>query len=163
MGTYRNVKLIEDLAEPLHLPLHLFSALVPEALLVCLLKSNGRCLLQRRHTAVADAGVSTGNVLDQVLGSDQVADAPAGGVEGFACGADGERPLIVLWLHGGNSGKWDIVETVVDLVGEDDEVVLHGKVTDAFEFIARENLPNRIMTSSLAPNVDCRKWRLTGN
>ena len=163
MVTHRNVKLIEDLAEPLHLPLHLFSALVPEALLVCLLKSNGRCLLQRRHTTVADAGVSTGNVLDQVLGSDQVADTPASGVEGFASRTDGERPLVVLWLHGGNPGERDIVETVVDLVGEDDEVVLHGKVPDAFEFVARENLPNRIMTTSLAPNFDCEKWRLTEN
>jgi hypothetical protein len=41
--------------------------------------------------------------------------------------------------------------------------VLHGKVTDAFEFITRENFSNRIMTTSLAPNFDCEKWRLTGN
>lgn len=133
--TYRNIELVKHLTEELHLLLHLRPALVPEAGRVGLFESDGSGLLQGRHAAVADARVRAGNVLDQVLGANQVPDTPPGGVEGLARGADGERALVQLGRHCGDAGEGDVEEAVVDLIGEDDEVVLDAQVANALEFL----------------------------
>jgi hypothetical protein len=114
-------------------------------LLVSFLKGNGCCFLEGRDTAVADAGVCTGNVFDQMVGSNEVADTPASSVEGLSGGANCERSLVKLWFDGGNSSKRNIVEAVVDFIREDDEVVLHSEVTDAFEFFVREDLADGVV------------------
>lgn len=149
MEAYRNFELIKHLTETLHLVLHLVTALIPETLFLCFLKSNGCGLLERRDTAVADAGVCAGNVFNQVLRSDQVANAPAGGVESLTSRANSKSALIVFRLHGSQPSEGHIVETVIDLVRKNDEVVLDREVTNALEFSAREDLANRVVTYSL--------------
>lgn len=84
-----NVELVKDLAEAGHFALHLGLGLVPEVVGVGLLEANGGGFLERGDGRVADACVGCGHGCDEFGGADEVADAPAGGVEVFACGADG--------------------------------------------------------------------------
>lgn len=84
-------------------------------------------------------------VFDQMLWSNEVPDAPAGGVEGFASRADGKGALVELWRHGTDSGEWDVEQTVVDFVGEDDKIVLHAEVADALQLVSGEDFPDRVM------------------
>lgn len=91
---YRNTKLFENFTEALHLALHLSAALVPESNLVGLLKGDGGGFLEGGHAAVADAGVGGSDVLDQVLRADQVANTPAGGIEGLTSRGNGQGTLV---------------------------------------------------------------------
>jgi hypothetical protein len=118
-------------------------------LLVSFLKGNGCCFLEGRDTAVANACVCTGDIFDQMVGSNEVADTPASSVEGLSGGADCECSLVELWFDSGNSSKRNIVKAVVDFVREDDEVVLHSEVADAFEFFAREDLADGVVPKPL--------------
>lgn len=145
-GTHGDLEFVKDFAETLHLLLHLSPALVPETDLVRLLEGNGGSLLEGRHTAVADAGVRAGHVLDQVLGADEVSYSPASGVKGLACRADGESALVELGRQGSDSGERNVVEAVVDFVGKDDQVVLHANLSDALQLSAREDLANGVVT-----------------
>lgn len=144
--TYRDTELIKNLTEPLDLSLHLRSALVPEACLFGLLKGDSSCFLQRRYAAVADAGVCTGYVLDQVFGSNQVANTPTGGVEGFAGRAHGQGTLVQFRRQCPDSRERDIEQTVIDLVGQNNKVVLHAQISDALEFLTRENLAHGVVS-----------------
>ena len=51
-----------------------------------------------------------------MFGADQPADAPAGSVEVFAGGADGEGELGDFRGEGGDAGEGDVVEAVVYLI-----------------------------------------------
>lgn len=148
--TYRNTKLIKDLAEPLHLLLHLRAALVPESNLVRLLESHGGRLLQGRHAAVAYPGVRGRDVLDQMLRSDEIADSPASGIEGLARGADGQGALVDLRGQRRDSGERNVVQTVVDFVREDDDVVFHGEGANTLELLARKDLTNGVVTTAVS-------------
>ena len=143
--TYWDTKLVKNLAEELHLLLHLVPALVPEANLVCLLKRNGSSLLERRNTAIANARVRTSNVFDQMLRSNQVAHTPAGGVEGFASRAHSEGALVQLGRQGGNSGKGNIEKAVINFIGQDNKVVLDTEVTNPLQLLLGEDLANGVV------------------
>lgn len=80
-----------------------------------------------------------------MLWSNEVPDTPAGSVEGFASRADGKSALVELWRHSSNSGKWDVEQTVVDFVREDDKIVLHAEVSDALQLISGEDFPDGVM------------------
>lgn len=81
-----------------------------------------------------------------MLGTDEVSYSPASGVEGLAGRADGESALVELRRQGSDSGERDVVEAVVDFVGEDDQVVLHADLSNALQLSAREDLANGVVT-----------------
>lgn len=87
----RQAQLGEDACEARHLALHLRHRRVPEVdvWLVGHFEAHGRCFLERGDGRVADPRVCCRDVFDQVGGSDEVPDAPAGGVEVLARGSDG--------------------------------------------------------------------------
>lgn len=115
--TYRDTKLIKDLAESLNFTLHVCSALVPEALFVCLLESNSCSFLKRRHTAVTNTGVCTGHVLNQVFRADEIPNTPTSSVESLAGGAHCQGAFVQLWGQGGDSSVGNVEKAVVDFVG----------------------------------------------
>jgi hypothetical protein len=143
--TYRETELIKDLTEKLDLILHVCSAFVPEALLFSLLERNSSRLLERGDTAVADAGVCTSHVFDQMFGANEIPNTPAGGIEGLAGGADSQSTLVQFGGQGSNSCERDIKEAVVDLIGQDDQVVLHAQLANALQLLAREDLADGIV------------------
>lgn len=55
------------------------------------------------------------NIFDQVFWAEEPADPPAGGVEVFAGGADGEGYVCDRGGEGADSSEGDVVEAVVDL------------------------------------------------
>ena len=57
-----------------------------------------------------------GNILDEVLGAHEEADAPACGVEVLAGGADGDGSGGEFGGKGRDAGEGDVVEAVVDLI-----------------------------------------------
>lgn len=79
--------------------------------------------------------------------TDQIAHTPARGVEGLSSGAHRERTLIEFWFNRGDSGERNVEKTVVNLIGEDDKVVFDGEVTNALQFVARENLANGVVAT----------------
>jgi len=83
------VEFVEDLAQAGDFAAHLGDGVGPEVVGVGLLEADGRCFLQGGDGGVADARVGRRDVFDQFGGPDQVADAPAGGVEVLACAPDG--------------------------------------------------------------------------
>lgn len=141
----RQAELVKDLAEAGDLGLHLALALIPEALLVRSFEADGRGLLQRAHAAVADARVRDGDVPDQVLGPNQPPDAPARGVEVLARRADGQGQPGDVRRQRGDAGEGDVVEAVVDLVGEDDDVVFDAQRADGLEFVLGKDLAERVV------------------
>ena len=86
-----------------------------------------------------------GDVFDELRRPDQVADAPAGAVEVFAGAADGQGDLGELGGEGGDAGEGDVVEAVVDLVGEDQDAVFQAEVADAGEFGSGEYFADRVV------------------
>lgn len=103
----------------------------------------------------------TGNILDQMLRSDQVAHTPARGVKGLSGGAHRERTFIEFWLHSGDSRERNVEKAVVNLIGEDDKVVLDGQVTNALQFVARKNLSNGVVATLLVSSIFSRMVLLT--
>jgi hypothetical protein len=160
MITYRDTEFIKHLAEARDLVLHVCPALIPETLLLGLLKGYSGGFLERGHTAVADAGVSTSNVLDQMLGSDQVSDTPASGIEGLAGGAYGQSALVQLRREGSNSGEWNVEQTVIDFIRENNKVVLNAKVANTLEFFAREDLADGVVAVYMLADVSNQGSRL---
>lgn len=132
--TDRNTQLVKNLTEPSDLSLHLIARLLPEPFCFSLLKRHGRRFLQRRHTTIAYPRMRSSNVLNQMRWSDQISHSPACGIERFPGRADGKSAFIQLGGQGGDAREGDVVESVVDFVGEDDNVVLYGEGADAFEF-----------------------------
>ena len=88
--TNRQAELVEHFVESVHFAFHLFLARFPESLFVCLFEAYGYSFLQRADAAVAYTGVSSRDVLDKVLGSDEPAHTPTGTVEVLASGTDGQ-------------------------------------------------------------------------
>ena len=72
--------------------------------------------MQRGDAREADAGVCGGNVVDQICGTHEVADAPAGAVEIFACGTDCEGSRCDSGGEGGDASERGERETVVNLM-----------------------------------------------
>ena len=79
--TYGEAELVEDRAESFHASFHVAFAKVPEASFLGLLEPDGSGFLEGRGGVVADSSVGGCHVLDEVGGSDEPADAPAGAVE----------------------------------------------------------------------------------
>lgn len=104
--------------------------------------------MKGRHGTVTDPSVCASNILNQMLGSNQVSDTPAGGIECLTGGSHGQSALVELWRQSGDSSEGDVVETVVYFVGKNDKVVLNTELTNTFEFSLREDLPNRVVTVS---------------
>lgn len=151
--TYRKAKLLENLAQTINLAPHLLTTLVPETNLVGLLEGDSRSLLEGRHAAVADTGVGGGNVLDQMLGADQEANTPTRGIECLSGGTNGQCTLVQFGRQGGNAGERGVVETVIHLVRQDDQIVLDGDLTNAFQFSTGKDLANGIMADKLAWHI----------
>lgn len=124
------VQLVQDGAEARDLAAHGGDRLGPEVVGLGLLEADGGRFLERRDGAVADAGVGRGHVSDQLGGPDEVADAPAGGEEVFAHASDGEGAVGEGGGEGGDAGEGDVVEAVVDFIGEDEDVVLEAEGAD---------------------------------
>lgn len=144
-STYRKTQLVPDLVEAVQLPFHLGLALLPEAALLGLLEGHRRRFLQRADAREADPRVRRRDVLDQVLRADEVADAPAGGVEQLARGADGQRQRRDLRAQRRDAREGHVVQAVVDLVGEDEDVVLDAQVADGLEFVTAEDLADGVV------------------
>lgn len=87
--TYRNTQLIKNLTEPIYLPFHFLSTLLPETVLLRFAETYGDGFLEGGYAAETYPRVGCGDVADEVGGADQEADAPARGVEVFAGGTDG--------------------------------------------------------------------------
>lgn len=92
---------------------------------------------------------------------DQVAHSPTRRIEGLARRANRQGTLIQLRGQSRNAGEWNIIETVVDFVGEDDQVVLDGQSANAFELLAREYLAHRVVAATLdtAHHRTILKWK----
>lgn len=101
--------------------------------------------MQRRHTAVANAGVCTSNVLDQMFRSDQIAHAPASSVEGLTSRAHSEGAFVQLRGQGGNPGEWNIEQSVINFIRKDDQVVLDTEITDTLELFLGEDLAKGVV------------------
>lgn len=143
--TYWQSQLVPDFVEAVQLSLHLTLALFPEASVVCLFESNSSSFLQRADAGEANAGVCSGDVLDQMLGSDQVAHSPACSVEQLARAADSQGESCNLRAQCGHTSERHVVELVVDFVREDEDVVLDAKVANGLELLAGEDLADRVV------------------
>ena len=84
-----------------------------------------------------------------MLRPDKVSHTPTGGIEGFAGRSHGQGTFVKLRGQGANPGEWDIKEAIIDFVGKDDKIVLDTKLTNTFQFSARENLANRIVAVAM--------------
>lgn len=72
-------------------------------------------------------------------------DAPAGGVKVLAGGTDSECDFFYLGGEGGDAGEGDVVEAVVDFVGEDDDLVLDANVGNLLQLLAGVNLADGVV------------------
>ena len=84
-------------------------------------------------------------MLDQVLGAHEPADAPAGGVEVLAGGADGDGEALDLGRERGDAGKGHVVQAVVDLVRQDDDLVLDAQVPDLLQLLLGVDLADGVV------------------
>lgn len=82
--------------------------------------------------------------MDELGGAHEPAHAPAGGVEVLARRADGDGEVGKLGGQRGDAGEGDVVEAIVDLVGQDDDVVLDAEVADALELLLAEDLADGV-------------------
>ena len=131
----RHAQLVPDLVEAVHLALHVADRLVPEALGLGLLEADGAGLLERGDGREADAGVRRGDVLDEVRGAEQPPHAPAGRVEILAGGAHRDGQPLDLGGQRRHPRKGDVVEPVVDFVGQDNDLMLDAEVTNALQLL----------------------------
>lgn len=84
---------------------------------------------------------------DQVRWTGRVADAPARGVEGFADGVHGDGLRCICGGEAGEANEFRAVgEVLVDFVGENDEVVFDGDVTDGGQFVGGEDFSERVVS-----------------
>lgn len=77
--------------------------------------------------------MGSGNVADEFGGTHQVADAPPGAVEVLARGADGEGALGEGGGEGGNAGEGGERKAVIDLVGENEDVIFDAEIANGLE------------------------------
>lgn len=84
-------------------------------------------------------------MLDEVGGTDEVADSPAGAVEVLARGADGEGAGGEGGREGCDAGERGIGKAVVDFVGKDQDVVFDAEGADGLEFGEGEDLADGVV------------------
>jgi len=72
-------------------------------------------------------------------------DAPAGGVKVLAGGTDGEGDLFYLGGQSSDAGEGDVVEAVVDFVGEDDDLVFDADVGNLLQLLTGVDLADRVV------------------
>ena len=87
------------------------------------------------------------SVLDQMLFTDEVPHTPTSSVEVLARGAHGDCEFGNFWGQSGDASKRDVEEAVVDFVGENDDVVFYAEGRDLFEFFARHDFTNRVVSA----------------
>lgn len=109
--------------------------------------------MEGRHATVADSSVCTSHVLDQMLRANEVTHPPASSIEGLPSRAHGESPLIELRRQCSDPGKGNIVETVVDLIRKNDEIVLDTELADFLKLITREDLSYRVVAVVAISNL----------
>ena len=145
LKTYGNPQLRQSCTEPLDFTLHLLPALVPEILLLRFLERYSCGFLQGTDAREAYPCVRCRDVFDKIVRSEQPANTPPGAVEIFACGADCKGARGQSWREGCDAGEGCIVETVVDLVREDNDVMLFAEVADGYEFFFRKDFANWVV------------------
>lgn len=91
--THRQAEFVKNFCKALHFPLHISSAFLPEIHLFSFFEANRGSLLQGAHTTEANARVRCCYIFDQMLGTDQVPNAPTRGVKVLANRANGERQV----------------------------------------------------------------------
>ena len=92
------------------------------------------------------------DVPDQVPVADGVAHAPAGGVEGFADGADADGVAGDGRVEGCDARERRVVgEVLVDFVGEDDDVVAGAQGADGEELGGREDFTEGVVAALCEP------------
>ena len=143
--TYRKSQLVPDLVETIQLALHLGLALLPEAFALCLLERYRSGFLERTNTGETNARVCSRDVLDQVLGSDQIANPPAGSIEKLACATHSQCEGRDLGAQRRNAGEWHVVQLVVYFVGQDEDVVLDAEVANGLQLLSAEDLAHRVV------------------
>jgi len=143
--TYRQTQLVPDFVEAVQLAFHLALALFPEAPVVGLFESDGRGLLQGTDAGEADASVRGGDILDQMLGTNQVAYPPSRSVEQLTRATDSQSECRNLRAQSGNAREGHVVQLVVDFVGEDEDVVFDAEVADGLQLLAGEDLADRVV------------------
>ena len=125
--------------------MHFLAGGFPKGVFGGVFETDGHGFLQRGDGRVADPGVGGGDVGDEFGGADQPADAPARGVEVLAAGPDGEGAGGDFRGEGPDAGEGGVVESVVDLVREDEDVVFDGQVADGLEFFAGEDFADGVV------------------
>lgn len=143
--TYGQTQLVPDFVETIKLPLHLCLALLPEAFALCLLERYGSRLLKRADTRETDASVRCSNVLDQMLGSNQVSHSPTGCVEQLASAANCQSKICDLRAKRRNASERHVVELIVDFVGKNEDVVLDAEVANGLQLLAGEHFADGVV------------------
>lgn len=156
-GTYRQSQLYPNFIQPLHLSLHLLLTLLPESLLFRLFKPDRGSLLEWRHTREANPGMCGAGIFDQMGFSDQPTHAPTSAVKVLSCRADRDGKVFNFGGEGRDASERGVVETVVDFVGEDYDVVFYAEFADCEEFLASEDFADGVVRG-----VDDDHLRLLG-
>ena len=103
-------------------------------------------LLQRRRGTDRQEVVHLPDGPGEVPRCNGVADAPSGHAEGLGEGADGHGPLSHARKQGDGLVDVPVVQDVlVDLVGEDVEVVADRQLGDPVQLVAVEDLPDGLL------------------
>ena len=92
------------------------------------------------------------HVFDKMLRADEISYPPAGSIEGFADGANGERVVekgIGCWRSNARHARelCGIVDTFVHLVGKDEHSVSCAGLADGEELFCRENFSEGIVAA----------------
>lgn len=85
------------------------------------------------------------NMLDKFGRAHEPADTPSGSVEVLARGADGDGEALNLGGERGDSRKGNVVQAVVDLVGENDDLVLDAQVANLLKLLLGEDLADGVV------------------
>ena len=143
--THRQAQLVKHFTKPIHLSFHLFSRLVPEPLLIGLLEPDRRSFLQRAHARVAYPCVRCSNILDQVGWSDQPTHAPSCSIKVLPRRANGEGERCDFGVERCHACKGDVVQTVVDFVGENENLMLNAKRSNLLQFGGGEDFSDGVV------------------
>jgi hypothetical protein len=76
-------------------------------------------------------------------------NSPPRSVKVLAGRANRQGDVFHLGRQGRDAGKGHVVQAVVDLVGEDDDLVLEAQVGDSLKLLAREYLANGVVLAKL--------------
>lgn len=70
------------------------------------------------------------DVVNEMFGSNEPSYTPASDVETLPSRANGQCQSCEIWRKRCNSSEWYIVQSIVDFIGEDDDVVFHTEVSN---------------------------------